>query len=375
MSSSHSISNKPSAYRYAYQPNQRASSATGAEVVSVSDDASVQGETREKIAGSGAGQRANLSQYRHLLNGHQLPVMTQLMSGEGRVGQLKGAEAQGASLSGDEERAVGEVELDRGSMLGAEESSRAGELPGDAEQAGQTGQSDESRDAKGERSTGESTEKSMTGEELTRDEQQEVDKLQARDREVRAHEQAHVAAGGQYVRGGISYDYQRGPDGRNYAVGGHVNIDVSEARTPEATIVKMQQVKRAALAPAEPSGADRAVAAAAGQKEQQARAELLKEQQEAVGEARAETTKRPTRRNTEASTQSAESSASPAKGVEGAAQSASPAPAEGPAQVKGTSEAQASSSVQAPEPPKVQEHMNLAREARMRIKRGISWLA
>ena len=64
-----------------------------------------------------------------------------------------------------------------------------------------------------------------------------------------------------------------------------------------------------------------------------------------------------------------------AEGPEGATQSASSTPVEGTAEVKGASEARASSSVQAPEPPKVQEHMNLAREARMRIKRGISWLA
>ena len=68
---------------------------------------------------------------------------------------------------------------------------------------------------------------------MTEQEQTEVEKLKVRDREVCTHEQAHVAAGGQYVRGGIKYDFQREPDGRNYAVGSHVNIDVSEAETPE----------------------------------------------------------------------------------------------------------------------------------------------
>ena len=120
-------------------------------------------------------------------------------------------------------------------------------------------------------------EKSISGEPLSEEDQAEVQKLQARDREVRAHEQAHVAAGGQYVRGGISYEYQQGPDGRRYAVGGHVNIDVSEAGTPEETVQKMRQVRRAALAPAEPSGADRAVASEASKKEQQAQAEINKE--------------------------------------------------------------------------------------------------
>ena len=56
--------------------------------------------------------------------------------------------------------------------------------------------------------------------ELTRAEVQELSKLEKRDREVRAHEQAHIMAGGQYVRGGAHYEYQKGPDGQSYAVGG-----------------------------------------------------------------------------------------------------------------------------------------------------------
>lgn len=105
-------------------------------------------------------------------------------------------------------------------------------------------------------------------------EQTEIRELSARDREVRAHEQAHMAVGGQYA-GGVSYDYSRGPDGRLYATGGSVSIDISPvAGDPAATIDKMQQVQRAALAPAEPSGADRAVAAQAAQMIAQARAEM-----------------------------------------------------------------------------------------------------
>lgn len=79
-----------------------------------------------------------------------------------------------------------------------------------------------------------------------------VDKLRARDQEVRAHEQAHKNVGGQYA-GAISYEYQKGPDGKQYAVGGEVPIDASEIPgDPEATIEKMRIVKAAALAPAEP---------------------------------------------------------------------------------------------------------------------------
>jgi len=105
--------------------------------------------------------------------------------------------------------------------------------------------------------------------------QQTVDELKRRDEEVKAHEQAHLAAGGDLVQGGASYQFETGPDGKQYAVGGEVQIDTSSERTPEATIRKMQQVRRAALAPADPSGTDRAVAAQAAQTEAQARAELV----------------------------------------------------------------------------------------------------
>jgi hypothetical protein len=91
-----------------------------------------------------------------------------------------------------------------------------------------------------------------------------VSELKSRDQEVRAHEQAHVASGGGHVNGGIRYSYQKGPDGRMYAIGGEVSIDVSPVPgDPEATAQKMEQVRRAALAPADPSPQDRRVAAKA----------------------------------------------------------------------------------------------------------------
>lgn len=103
---------------------------------------------------------------------------------------------------------------------------------------------------------------------------QQIKELKARDTEVRTHEQAHAAVGGQYA-GSPSYEYQRGPDGTNYAVGGEVQIDVGVINgDPQATIDKMQTVRAAALAPAEPSGADRAIAADATQKIAAAQAEL-----------------------------------------------------------------------------------------------------
>ncbi len=115
-------------------------------------------------------------------------------------------------------------------------------------------------------------------EDLTQQEQKEVEKLKRRDTKVKAHEMAHVAAGGGVVNGGAHYEYQLGPDGKRYAVGGQVNIDVSSEDNPEATVRKMQQVKKAALAPAEPSATDRAVAAKAARIETEARAEMREEQ-------------------------------------------------------------------------------------------------
>jgi hypothetical protein len=108
---------------------------------------------------------------------------------------------------------------------------------------------------------------------LSAEEQQQVDKLKARDREVRTHEQAHIAAAGGAHVSGPSFSYQQGPDGQRYAVGGHVDIDVSPGRTPEETLRKARAVERAATAPAEPSGQDQAVAAQARQMALQAMAE------------------------------------------------------------------------------------------------------
>ena len=101
----------------------------------------------------------------------------------------------------------------------------------------------------------------------------EVKILAARDREVRAHEQAHVAAGGQFA-GAPVYKFERGPNGVNYAVGGEVSISTSKEADPAATLRKAQIIRRAALAPAEPSPQDRQVAAMATRLEAEARNEI-----------------------------------------------------------------------------------------------------
>ena len=260
------------------------------------------------MGGSAESKAGDLGSYLHLLGGRASPIHPYIESNE------EGTEAQ---------------ELPP--LLGAEE-----------EEGGQV------TEAEGEEEVDPSAEKSVSGEPLTKEESAEVQKLKARDQEVRAHEQAHVAAGGQYIRGGISYDYQKGPDGRSYAVGGHVDIDLSEEDSPEATITKMRQVQRAALAPAEPSGADRAVASAAASKEQQAQAELAEERQAQATEGR------------EKGKEVREDTATSSKG-----DSAEASPAE-----------VSSDAPEAPTPraPRTREMMNLARESRLRMMRGDFWV-
>ena len=126
----------------------------------------------------------------------------------------------------------------------------------------------------------ESTPQEQSGlKQLTAQAKVEVRALQSKDQKVKMHEMAHVAAGGQYA-GAAQYAYKTGPDGRRYAVAGEVPIDVSKEKDPEHTIQKMAQVKRAALAPADPSAADRAIAARATQIIAQAHRELIQRRME-----------------------------------------------------------------------------------------------
>ena len=108
---------------------------------------------------------------------------------------------------------------------------------------------------------------------------QQIQKLVDRDREVRAHEQAHQSVGGQYA-GGATYTYERGPNGQSYAIGGEVSIDTGKAANPEATLDKAETVRRAALAPAEPSSQDRRVASQATELALEARADIQMLQRE-----------------------------------------------------------------------------------------------
>lgn len=117
---------------------------------------------------------------------------------------------------------------------------------------------------------------------LTAKERRIVAELQRIDRQVRAHEQAHLAAAAGLARG-VSFQFATGPDGRRYAVGGEARIDTAPVKDdPQATIRKAQQIRTAANAPANPSAQDRAVAAQASAMEAQARQDLLAEPRQAL---------------------------------------------------------------------------------------------
>jgi hypothetical protein len=131
--------------------------------------------------------------------------------------------------------------------------------------------------------------KSPDGEPLDQAEVARLLELKKADAAVRAHEQAHLAAAGGLAKGGASFAYQKGPDGREYAVAGEVQIDTSKGATPAETIARMTRVRAAALAPADPSAQDLKVAQAASMAMAEASMELhavepsVKEQQAGGG--------------------------------------------------------------------------------------------
>ena len=127
--------------------------------------------------------------------------------------------------------------------------------------------------------TSSSQNKEKNSEELTASQKALVAELQATDTAVRAHESAHIAAGGGVIRSSAVFTYVQAPDKRLYAVGGEVGIDTSEGSTPENTVTKMQTVRAAALAPADPSATDYQVASTASMLQMMARLEMSRLQQ------------------------------------------------------------------------------------------------
>lgn len=95
---------------------------------------------------------------------------------------------------------------------------------------------------------------------LGQEERAVVDRLRQRDAQVRQEETAHAGAAGD-LAGPISYVYQRGPDGRLYAVGGSVPIKAQAVSGDPAEIRRIgARLSAAAHAATNPSGADLAAA-------------------------------------------------------------------------------------------------------------------
>lgn len=88
-----------------------------------------------------------------------------------------------------------------------------------------------------------------------------LQKFKKSDADIRSHEQAHATIG--QTTSPISYNYQQGPDGKMYAVGGQVRLDVSIPDDPKAAMHKLDQIQKASIAGAEPSGADMGIATSA----------------------------------------------------------------------------------------------------------------
>ncbi|MDQ7045561.1 MAG: putative metalloprotease CJM1_0395 family protein [Sulfurimonas sp.] len=116
---------------------------------------------------------------------------------------------------------------------------------------------------------------------LSPDEERLVNDLQSRDSEVKTHEAAHQSAGGG-MTGAASYTYQQGPDGKMYAIGGEVSINMPSGSSPQETIANARQVAASAMAAGSPSPQDHAVAASARVMEMKAQQQLAKEQHKQV---------------------------------------------------------------------------------------------
>ncbi len=115
-----------------------------------------------------------------------------------------------------------------------------------------------------------------SNQELSPEDKEILNRLKRIDQEIRAHEQIHASVGGAYARGGPTFQFTIGPDGKRYAMSGHVDIEASVAATPEETIRKARQIKAAATAPKNPSSADLMIAAQASNMEAEARADLTR---------------------------------------------------------------------------------------------------
>lgn len=111
-----------------------------------------------------------------------------------------------------------------------------------------------------EKSTFEKTDKVLLGAEKydENDYQRVLNKFKNKDSEIRTHEQTH--ASGAATTSAINYNYQVGPDGKLYAMGGSVRFDTSIPNDPQSAKIKLEQLKDASSSVSSMSGADSSIA-------------------------------------------------------------------------------------------------------------------
>ncbi len=114
--------------------------------------------------------------------------------------------------------------------------------------------------------------------------QARVSDMERIDRRVRSTEQAKFVALGPHSRGGVTFEYEQGPNGQQYAVDGKVPINSSPSTTPEQTIRKADTIRRAAMNYGKLSKNDRKQAAIAEQLAHEARAQMARMATAGVGE-------------------------------------------------------------------------------------------
>lgn len=83
-----------------------------------------------------------------------------------------------------------------------------------------------------------------------------IEQLKSRDKEVRSHEASHSISPELVKIGSAQFDYTIGPDGKAYATGGRVTLSTGSAMTPEEALSKAEALKKASMAPGEPSTKD-----------------------------------------------------------------------------------------------------------------------
>lgn len=111
----------------------------------------------------------------------------------------------------------------------------------------------------------------------------EIEQLRQREAEVRRKKLSKKIAAGN-TADHVVYEYSIGPDGKRYAVSGHVVFDTSEEDTPQETLKKARTLMQAAVISPNSSQSDIHIARKADELAKKAQKELIKENIEKLSE-------------------------------------------------------------------------------------------